>query len=203
MAKDARQNFKRTPGGRGANDKQKPHTRRGDKEFYKPPRTTNSPRFKGNSHDLEGYIFDCSDNKQADRFIHTLKRIAEYVGTEYCNGGDISSTIKQSVWFAIPKPLAPSGTTDEVEKMILTKKVDAYVKRDSILDKNIQKAYSLMLEHCTELLKSKMKMTTDWMTVSTDFDLLGHIKTIRTVIFKFEDQRYLPLSLHHAKSNFY
>ena len=29
------------------------------------------------------------------------------------------------------------------------------------------------------------------------------MKTIRSVIFKFEDQRYLPLSLHHAKSNFY
>ena len=79
--------------------------------------------------------------------------------------------------------------------MILTKKVDAYVKRDSILDENIQKAYSLMLGKCTELLKSKLKTTTDWTTVSTKFDILGLMKTIRSVIFKFEDQRYLPLSL--------
>ena len=42
-----------------------------------------------------------------------------------------------------------------------------------------------------------------WTTVSTEFDILGLMKTIRSVIFKFEDQRYLPLSLHHAKSNFY
>ena len=101
-----------------------------------------------------------------------MKRIAEYVGTEYRNGGDIRSTIEQNVRFAIPMPLSPSGTKDEVDKMILTKKVDAYVKRDSILDENIQKAYSLMLGQCTELLKSKLKTTTDWMTVSTDFDLL-------------------------------
>ena len=60
-----------------------------------------------------------------------------------------------------------------------------------------------MLGQCTELLKSKLKTTTDWMTVSTEFDLLGLMKTIRSVIFKFEYQRYLPLSLHHAKSNFY
>ena len=73
--------------------------------------------------------------------------------------------------------------------------MDAYVKRDSILDKNIQKAYSLMLGQYTELLKSKLKTTTDWMTVSTDFDLLGHIKTIRSVIFKFEDQRSIPKPL--------
>ena len=97
MAKDAKQNYKRTKGGRGANEKQNPHARRGDKESYKPPRTTHSPRFKGNIHDLEGYIFDCSDNKQADIFVHTMKRIAEYVGTEYRNGGDIRSTIEQDV----------------------------------------------------------------------------------------------------------
>ena len=126
-----------------------------------------------------------------------MKQIAEYVGTEYRNGGDIRSTIEHNVRFAIPMPLAPSGTNDEVEKMILTKKVDAYVKRDSILDENIQKAYSLMLGQCTELLKSKLKTTTDWMTVSTELDILGLIKTIRSVIFKIEDQRYLPLSLHH------
>ena len=48
--------------------------------------------------------------------------------TEYRNGGDIRSTIEQNVRFAIPLPLALSGTNDELEKMILTKKVDAYVK---------------------------------------------------------------------------
>ena len=89
-----------------------------------------------------------------------MKQIAEYVGTEYRNGGDIRSTIEQNARFAIPMPLDPSGTNDEVERTILTKKVDAYVKRDSVLDENIQKAYSLMLGQCTEILKSKLKTTT-------------------------------------------
>ena len=53
MAKDAKQNLKRSKGGRGANEKQKSHTRRGDKDSYKPGRTTHSPRFKGNSHDID------------------------------------------------------------------------------------------------------------------------------------------------------
>ena len=37
-------------------------------------------KFKGNSSDLEGYIFDCSDSRQADKYITAIKRIAEYVG---------------------------------------------------------------------------------------------------------------------------
>ena len=37
-------------------------------------------KFKWNSSDLEGYIFDCSDSRQADKYITEIKRIAEYVG---------------------------------------------------------------------------------------------------------------------------
>ena len=33
-------------------------------------------KFKGNSSDLEGYSFDCSDSRQADKYITAIKRIA-------------------------------------------------------------------------------------------------------------------------------
>ena len=39
-----------------------------------------TPKFKGNSTDLEGYTFDCSDYKQAEKYLSTMKRIAEYIG---------------------------------------------------------------------------------------------------------------------------
>ena len=79
---------------------------------------------------------------------------------------------------------------------MLTKKVNSYVRRDSILDKNIQKGYTLVLVRCTELLKSKLKTNLNWYTISTDFDLLVLIASIKSVIFKFGDQQYLPLLLH-------
>ena len=67
--------------------------------------------------------------------------------------------------------------------MILTKKVNSYIRRDRILDENIQKGYSLMLGQCKEFLKSKLKTTSNWDTISTDFDLLGLIASIKSVIF--------------------
>ena len=33
--------------------------------------------------------------------------------------------------------------------------------------------------------------------------MLGLLDAIKTIIYTFEDQKYLPLSLHHAKRNFY
>jgi hypothetical protein len=51
--------------------------------------TPSSGKFKGNCAELLGYIlFDCSDYSQADKYITNIKRIAEYLGTAYKQGGN-------------------------------------------------------------------------------------------------------------------
>ena len=160
-------------------------------------------KFKGNSSDLEGYIFDCSDSRQADKYITEIKIIAEYVGAEFKYGGNIRSSIENSKRFEIPMPTAPSDNDTALLKMILNRNIDIYVKHDGILDENLQKAYYLIHVQCTELLKSKLKTSANWETVSSQYDMLVLLDAIKTIIYKFEDQKYLPLSLHHAKRNFY
>ena len=100
-------------------------------------------------------------------------------------------------------PTAPSDNDTALLKMILNRNIDIYVKRDGILDENLQKAYSLIHGQCTELLKRKLKTSANWETVSSQYDMLGLLDEIKTITYKFEDQKYLPLSLHHAKRNFY
>ena len=87
--------------------------------------------------------------------------------------------------------------------MIATKKIDIYFKQDGILDENLQKAYSLIFGHCTELLKSKLKSSVNWDDMSYTYDMFALLEAIQTIIYKFKDQKYLPLSLHNAKTNFY
>ena len=72
-----------------------------------------------------------------------------------------------------------------------------------VLDENLQKACSLIHGQCTELLKSKLKTSANWETFSSQYDMLGLRDAIKTIIYKFKDQKYLPLYLHHAKMNFY
>ena len=100
-------------------------------------------------------------------------------------------------------PTAPSANGTALLTMILNRKIDIYVKRDSILDENLQKAYSLIHGQCIDLLKSNIKTSANWETVSSQYDMLGLLDAIKTIIYNFEDQKYLPLSLHHAKRNFY
>ena len=160
-------------------------------------------KFKGNSTALEGYIFDCSNSKQADKFITAIKRILEHVSTKYKYGGGICSFSENSTCFAILLPVVPDYTANTLTMSIATKKIDLYVKRDGILDENLQKAYSLIFGPCTELFNSKLKSSINWDAMSSTYDMFALLEAIKTIIYKFEDKKYLSLSLHNAKTNFY
>ena len=167
-------------------------------------------KFKGNSTELAGSIFDCSDYKQADTYVTTLKHISEYVGAEYKHGGDIRSSIINEVRMVIPIPthpvyVNPDALTpaERVQEMIFKGEIDAFIKRRSILSDNIQKAYSLILGQCTDLLQSKLKQQANWEAILQAQDALALLALIKTVTFRFEDQKFLPLALYQSKLNLY
>ena len=79
-------------------------------------------------------------------------------------------------------PTAPGDNDTALLKMILNRNIDIYVKRNGILDENLQKAYYLIHGQCTELLKSKHKTSANWDTVSSQYDMLGLLDAIKTII---------------------
>jgi hypothetical protein len=71
------------------------------------------------------------------------------------------------------------------------------------LDDNIQKAYSLVIGKCTDLLQCKLKQQAQWSTISQGQDAIALISLIKNITFRFEDQKFLPLALYLSKANFY
>ena len=98
------------------------------------------------------------------------------------NTAAIRSSIENSKRFDIPMSTEPSNNDTAILKIILNRKIYIYVKRDGILDENLQKAYSLIHGQCTELLKRKLKTSADWETVSSQYDMLGLLDAIKTII---------------------
>jgi hypothetical protein len=91
-------------------------------------------KFKGNCAELYGYVFDCFDYRQADKYITNIKRIAEYVGAEYKHGGDICSTLENEVILTIPLPteLSSIGTATAIstsQSLIFKGQIDQYIRR--------------------------------------------------------------------------
>jgi hypothetical protein len=189
----------RNPQGRGRG--------RGDGNNAHQPQRQPPTKFLGNCTGLQGCIFDCSDYKQADTFVTTLKRISEYVGAEYKHGGDIQSSIINEMKITIPVPTAPTAVdpkspapSESVAEMIFKREIDSYIKRKSLLDNNIQKTFSL---EYTDLIQSKLKQQAAWATISSDQDVIALIGLIKTITFRFEDQKFLPLALYLSKASLY
>jgi len=193
------------PTGRGAGRQ----SGRGRTQPRQPVQQTTS-RFKGNCSSLEGQIFNCSDYQQADKYQTTVKRISEYVGSEFKHGGDMRSSIVNQTKIVVPLPMSPTvvdplvpTVPEQLLLMIFKGEVDAWIKRRAILDDNIQKAYSLILGQCTDLLQSKLKQQSQWLQTCLDQDAIALLAMIKAITFKFEDQKFLPLALHQAKCSLY
>ena len=90
-----------------------------------------------------------------------------------------------------------------LERKIYDNEIIAMVKRRNSLKSNLQKAYSLILGQCTDLMKDKLKASTRWNDIKSRQDALQLLNEIRTITYKFEEQKYLPLSIHNAKATFY
>ena len=59
--------------------------------FKKP--IVKQPKFEGKCEELKGFIYDCSDARQADMFTKTMKEIAGYAGRNYHHSADIRRAI--------------------------------------------------------------------------------------------------------------
>jgi capsular polysaccharide biosynthesis protein len=100
----------------------------------------------------------------------------------------------------IADPLKPTAK-EQVARMIFKGQHEAFVKRTATLEDNIQKTYSLVIGQCTDLLQSKLKQQAQWNTISLEQDAIALVSLIKTITFKFEDQKFLPLALYQSKAN--
>jgi hypothetical protein len=158
-------------------------------------------RFNGNCAELSGYIFDWSDYRQTDKYVTNMKRTAEYLGAMYKQGGDIRSTIENKLALQIPISAEPrvigaAIALSTAQTLTFKGEINKYIMRRATLEENMQKAYSLIVGQYIELLRAKFKQSNDWVHVSTVFDVLGLIRLVKTIVFKFNDQKFLPVSLH-------
>jgi hypothetical protein len=115
------------------------------------------PKFEGKCEELKGFVFDCSDSKQADVFAKTMKEIAGYVGRTFRYGDDIRQLIEKMTMPVLNMPSDPPTTASRTVTRIWEKEVDKYVKRKMYLQENLKTLYSLVLGQCTDVVLAKLE----------------------------------------------
>jgi hypothetical protein len=123
--------------------------------------TVRQAGFIGKCLDLEGHIYDCTDPRQSDIFMKTMKEIAEYVGTNFKNGGDVRLAVEMLELPTLTRPTAAvpdkEGKVDDMSKLITDKMVNEYVRQLTTLHQNILTLYSLVWGQCTDAMRQRVE----------------------------------------------
>ena len=64
-------------------------------------------------------------------------------------------------------------------------------------------AYSVIWGQCSETLQHKLKNSSRWETISTTQNPIDLLEQIKIISYRYEEDKYLPMSIHNAKSAFY
>ena len=125
---------------------------------------------------LEENYFDCSGYNEADRYLSTKRAIVQYMGTKY--GGDIRVTLESGKRFVVPAPTDPADNyidfVDDNNNPITARsqitpqedqdykeELKTYSKRKRELQRNMEKAYSIVFGQCTYELQQKLENKPD------------------------------------------
>ena len=95
-------------------------------------------------------------------------------------------------------PADPTVGATAMEQCIWEKKVDEFIKRESIYEQNVQNIYSVILGQCTDAMRAKLESQQNYEQVSEDSDVIKLLRMIRGIAFNFQSQKYEPLSIHEA-----
>ena len=109
------------------------------------PRET---RFEGSCEDLKESVYDVTSGK--DAFLKTTCKIAEHVGREHNNAGDLAM-INQNLPALVEPPLpADAAPPMVVELWKMARRT--YDKKVEVRDRNEQRIYALTLGQCSQAL---------------------------------------------------
>jgi hypothetical protein len=125
---------------------EKPESSRPPKHFnysrFQTKKGNQETKFDGRCDDIEGFVFECADGKQADRYNTTIREITAYAGRTYDYGGDTRWSIKNEKKYVPIKPANVETTTTATDKRIWEKEIDEYVRRKAKLTVNCEKLYN-------------------------------------------------------------
>ena len=143
-----------------------------------------------------------------DDYSTSTKEVDEYIGRKFDYGADIQRSLENEMKTGVPVPSREIGTEADGslsgnQKFIWEKSMTEYVKRETKLDKNFQKAYALIFGQCTDHMHSKLEASEDYQTTRGNYDVLLLIAATKGLTYKFDGHNHQSHALHDAKQDFY
>ena len=161
-------------------------------------------RFDGATEELKRHIFDLDGSRSADLFIKSKKAIANYVRRTYQHSGDIRRAIDTLTLPTIPLPTAPvADPMPPLLAAIFSEQVKEYVKQTSRLQENIKRLWALVWGQCSNTIRTRLQALDTHEDMHAASDGLQLLVAIKDLMYYVQEQKYVPLSIHLAKRQFF
>ena len=179
--------------------------------------------FEGDIPELHGKTYELVGNKSADLYTETMKHIASYIALKCQHGGDIRRVVETQ---ARPTITAPNRTTiatqlgipettlmkdgetsrtvvDPLVQMMFAEEVKEHVKRTRKLDENIKFLWTVLWAQSSQAVRNRLEALNNYETMKQDSNGLELLIAIKDLLYNIQDRKYVPLSIHLAKRQFY
>ena len=166
--------------------------------------TISKHRFDGATDELKGQIFDFVCAHSVDLFIKSKKALANYVGRTYQHSGDIRRAIEMLTLPIIPTPTASVGDPmPPLVAAIFSEQVKEYVKQNSRLHENIKRLWALIWGQCSDTIRTRLHSLETYEDMRAAREGLQLLIAIKDLMFNVQEQKYVPLTIHLAKRQFF
>jgi hypothetical protein len=155
---------------------------------------------------MNGHVFQCQKETQdKSAYLKTVEALGEYISKTLDYPRDITGLCKN---FTVPVLTEPADLSEderksETKKLIWKTQVINFVKRQETQEKNVQVIFSVIWGQCSPTMQSKLQSLDEYDNRSEAHDCAWILQEIKGVTHKFEGTRYICMSLHDARQQFY
>ena len=86
---------------------------------------------------------------------------------------------------------------------IFSEQVKEYVKQTSRLQENIKRLWALIWGQCSDTIRTRLQALDTYDDMHTASDGLRLLVAIKDLMYNVHEQKYVPLSIHLAKRQFF
>lgn len=170
------------------------------------PKTTSTGKvaFEGRCDELKGFVYDCANSaKAADMYTKTTREISEYIARTMKYSADLVKGIETLTEPVIPEPEEPPENASTLVKRKWEKRVDKLIEQEDRLKDTTSRAYAIVWGQCSAALREKVKAHKDYHKAHGNGSVVALLQVIKTEMFTFQTQKYMPQAMHEAKKRFY
>ena len=151
------------------------------------------------------------------------KHVASYVALKCQHGGDIRRVVETRSRPTIHAPNRSAIATqlgvpevtrmgdgemarivvDPMVQLMFAEEIKEHVKRTRKPDENIKLLWSVLWAQSSQAIRNRLEALNNYETMKQDSNGLALLIAIKDLLYNVQDRKYVPLSIHLAKRQFY